>query len=91
MIFLYWDLPPQERGKKVESVPCCSTETEDQKSREDDDEDDNEEKPLMTSQELMGSYGSVVLPNTNHSSLPSSTPQDSDKPSSPGFFSARGT
>lgn len=87
VIFLYWDLPPQEQEKTEES---CSTDTEDQKSREEDDEDDDEEKPLMPSQELVGSYGSVVPANTNHTSSPSSKPQYSDKPSSSGFFSSRG-
>lgn len=91
--FLYWDLPPQERGKAAESAPCCRTEAEERKRREEDDEEDEEdeeEKPLMASQELGGSYGSVVSPNTNHASSPSSTPQDTEAPSSPGFFSARG-
>lgn len=88
--FLYWDLPPQERGKAAESAPCCRTETEERKRREEEDEEDEEEKPLMASRELGGSYGSVVSPNTNHTSSPSSPPQDTDAPSSPGFFSSRG-
>lgn len=91
VVFLYWDLPPQERGMTSETVPCCSTGTEDHKNREEDDENDDEEKPLVTSQELVGSYGSVVPPNNNNMSFPSSTPQNSDKPPSPGFFSSRGT
>lgn len=90
VIFLYWDLPLQEQGKTEESAPCCSTETEDQKSREERDKDDDEEEPLMISEELVGSYGSVVPPHTNHTFSPPSTPQHCDKPSSPGFFSSRG-
>lgn len=98
VMFLYWDLPLQGRGNAEESVPHGSTDAEDGKGQAEEEEDTDEEKPLITSQELVGSYGSVAPPNTqaasnaalNHTSLPSPKPQDSDTSSRPGFFSLRG-
>ncbi|XP_068563596.1 major facilitator superfamily domain-containing protein 8 isoform X2 [Cebidichthys violaceus] len=62
VIFMYWDLPPLEKGKAKESLTSQSREEveEDQGLME---EDNDEEKPLMGSQELGGSYGSVVTTN----------------------------
>lgn len=100
VIFLYWDLPLQESGKVKESVLHRGTDAEDGKSREEeeDDEETDEEKPLITSQELVGSYGSVAAANSqtalnaalNHTSSPSPKPQGSYTSSGPGFFSSRG-
>uniref|UniRef100_A0A3Q4B1B3 Major facilitator superfamily (MFS) profile domain-containing protein n=1 Tax=Mola mola TaxID=94237 RepID=A0A3Q4B1B3_MOLML len=58
VIFMYWDLPPQERGKAKDSVNQHITDAEHKKGLT--EEDDDEEKPLMRSQELVGSYGTVV-------------------------------
>lgn len=55
---MYWDLPPQERGKVKDSVNQHITDAEHKKELT--EEDDDEEKPLMRSQELVGSYGTVV-------------------------------
>lgn len=90
VIFMYWDLPPLERGKARESVKCQNTDAENE--REHVEEGDDEEKPLMGSQELGGSYGAVVISNStaaalpnsapNHTSLPCAVPPDTDEPSS---------
>ncbi|XP_029004312.1 major facilitator superfamily domain-containing protein 8 [Betta splendens] len=71
--FMYWDLPQLERMK----TRGCSTNT----SREEEEDEhgpgeDDEEKPLMVSQELVGSYGAVVMPNPqrNHSGASNHTP-----------------
>lgn len=98
VIFLYWDLPLRESGTVKESILHGGTDAEDGKGREEEDEDTDEEKPLITSQELVGSYGSVVPANSqtalnaalNHTSSPSPTPQGSYTSSGPGFFSSRG-
>ncbi|XP_011613273.2 major facilitator superfamily domain-containing protein 8 [Takifugu rubripes] len=100
VIFLYWDLPLQESAKVKERVLHGGTDAEDGKGREEEEEeeeDTDEEKPLITSQELVGSYGSVVPANSqtalnaslNHTSPPSPKPQVSYTSSGPGFFSSR--
>lgn len=60
---MYWDLPPVEKGKVRASSASRSEE-------EAEDDDDNEEEPLIRSEELMGSYGSVGTPQPqkNHMS-----------------------
>ncbi|XP_076583307.1 major facilitator superfamily domain-containing protein 8 [Chaetodon auriga] len=58
VVFMYWDLPPLERGKAKESLASQSREEKNEEGPE--EEDNDEEKPLMGSQELVGSYGSVV-------------------------------
>lgn len=99
VIFMYWDLPTLERGKTKESLTSQSTGTETEKGLV--EEDDDEEKPLMGSQELEGSYGSVVTSNhtptasnatLNHISPPVPMPPDSHKSSSPckSFCLSRG-
>lgn len=103
VIFMYWDLPPLERGKAKESLTSHSTDVENDKGLV--EEDNDEEKPLMGSQELVGSYGSVVTSSPpihhtptesdatpNHISPPSPVPPDSHKSSSPckNFCLSRG-
>lgn len=98
VIFLYWDLPLQESGKVKESVLHGGTDAEDGTGLEEEDEDTDEEKPLITTQELVGSYGTVVQVNSqsalntalDHASSPSPKPQGSYTSSGPGFFSSRG-
>ncbi|XP_044056318.1 uncharacterized protein mfsd8l1 [Siniperca chuatsi] len=95
VIFMYWDLPPLERGKAKESSTSQSMEEENEQGLV--EEDNDEEKPLMVSQELVGSYGSVASSNPpkcptpaasnatlNHVSPPSSpVPSESHESSSP--------
>uniref|UniRef100_UPI0037E9781F major facilitator superfamily domain-containing protein 8 n=1 Tax=Semicossyphus pulcher TaxID=241346 RepID=UPI0037E9781F len=99
VIFMYWDLPPLERGKaKVDSTTQSREEENEREPEEEEEEEGNdEEKPLMGSQELVGSYGSVVPSNPpvnhnpavsnaalNHVSPPlSPEPQESHESSSP--------
>lgn len=60
---MYWDLPPLERRRARESSTSKSGEEgSEQGLTEEGEEDDDEGKPLMRSQELVGSYGSVVTP-----------------------------
>lgn len=94
---MYWDLPPLERGKAKESTTIQSREEEEESERGLVEEDDDEGKPLMVSQELVGSYGSVVTSDPpeyhapaasnatlNHISRPPSpVPPESDESSSP--------
>ncbi len=103
VVFLYWDLPPLDKGKTGENSICQSREEDDEQGLE--EEDNDEEKPLMRSQELLSSYGSVVTSNplTNHtpasnaaanhiSPPPSPVPPDSHETSSPfkNFSISRG-
>lgn len=91
---MYWDLPPLESGKAKERLPNHGTDVENEKGF--GEEDTDEEKPLMDSQELLGSYGSVVAssPSTHHIttasngtlshvSPPCTAPPDLPKSSSP--------
>ncbi|XP_054907217.1 major facilitator superfamily domain-containing protein 8 [Poeciliopsis prolifica] len=71
VVFMYWDLPPTERRKtdniskrhEEENVPGPSKDEEEEVVEE-------EVVPLMTSQELVGSYGSVMTSSQckNHKS-----------------------
>ncbi|KAF6734345.1 hypothetical protein FQA47_010090 [Oryzias melastigma] len=72
VVFMYWDLPHLERRKTKDSV-IHKEEENAHDSVEDEEEGDGEVKPLMTSQELVGSYGSVVAPDPGrkHSSVSS--------------------
>lgn len=67
VIFMYWDLPPLERMKSKET--SASNNREEESEQEILEEGNDEEKPLIGSQELAGSYGSVVIapPAENHS------------------------
>ena len=76
VIFMYWDLPHQERGKARNSMNQHITDAEHKKGlteEEEEDNEDDEEKPLMRSQELMGSYGTVVTsePPAGHNHIAS--------------------
>ncbi|XP_060889779.1 uncharacterized protein mfsd8l1 isoform X1 [Labrus mixtus] len=89
VIFMYSDLPPLERGKANGNSISHNREEESEQVEEENDE----EKPLMASQELGGSYGSVVSSNpilnhisevSNHISPPlSPEPTESHESSSP--------
>ncbi|XP_042368320.1 uncharacterized protein mfsd8l1 isoform X2 [Plectropomus leopardus] len=61
VIFMYWDLPPLEKERANESLRSPSSEED--KELGADEENNDEEKPLMGSQELGGSYGSMVTSN----------------------------
>ncbi|XP_075878709.1 major facilitator superfamily domain-containing protein 8 [Nelusetta ayraudi] len=89
VVFMYWDLPPPARGR-ARDAPDGENEKD---LVEDEGDEGNEEKPLMASQELAGSYGSVVTslkrrcdPATSANHVSSDPPllPDSDEPSSPG-------
>ncbi|XP_047442143.1 major facilitator superfamily domain-containing protein 8 [Mugil cephalus] len=68
VVFMYWDLAPLEKGKAKNSLDSKSREEENAQGLTEGEEDsDEEEKPLIVSQELVGSYGSVVV-SKNHSS-----------------------
>ncbi|KAJ8374271.1 hypothetical protein SKAU_G00048510 [Synaphobranchus kaupii] len=54
VLFLYWDLPPQETGDPGGGEGETEGETE---------QDDDEEKPLMRPKEIPGSYGSPAQSN----------------------------
>ncbi|XP_069558361.1 major facilitator superfamily domain-containing protein 8 [Brachyistius frenatus] len=60
--FMYWDLPPLEKGKANGRLRSKDGEEENKQGlgMEIEEESDEEEKPLMGSEELMGSYGSLV-------------------------------
>ncbi|KAF3835214.1 hypothetical protein F7725_027772, partial [Dissostichus mawsoni] len=62
VIFMYWDLPPLEKEKAKDRLRGQSKGEEDEQGLV--EEDNDEEKPLMGSQEIGGSYGSVVASNT---------------------------
>ncbi|XP_077573518.1 major facilitator superfamily domain-containing protein 8 [Stigmatopora nigra] len=71
VVFMYWDLPPVERGKKT-----SNTENEhgiEEEEEEGDNEADDEVKPLMRSHELAGSYGSLVAADS-HKNHTAATP-----------------
>ncbi|XP_070765636.1 major facilitator superfamily domain-containing protein 8 [Enoplosus armatus] len=95
VIFMYWDLPPLERGKAKGGPTSQRGEEENEQGLV--EEDNDEGKPLMVSQELVGSYGSVVSSNPSKyptpavsnatldhvSPPPSPVPQESHESSSP--------
>lgn len=91
IVFMYWDLPPLDRSN-VKNKPENRTSETEQITQEDNEDDNDEAQPLMYSQELHGSYGSVVMPNsssnhitanTNHVSQPSSPTAESPEASNP--------
>uniref|UniRef100_A0A3Q0S8V3 Major facilitator superfamily (MFS) profile domain-containing protein n=1 Tax=Amphilophus citrinellus TaxID=61819 RepID=A0A3Q0S8V3_AMPCI len=59
VVFLTVDLPPLEKGKARNNLTRNNREKENGVV-EDEEESDEEGKPLIVSQELMGSYGSVL-------------------------------
>lgn len=84
VVFMYWDLPRLERMKAHENSTDKSREEENVQGLVKDEEEENDEgKPLMGSQELVGSYGSVVTPNPlrNHSSAASNDMLNHTSPS----------
>ncbi|TDH08620.1 hypothetical protein EPR50_G00100070 [Perca flavescens] len=95
VIFMYWDLPPLENRKSNESSPGQSIEEEEEEEDDDDDderglveEDNDEERPLMGSQEVGWSYGSVEVskPPSLEVSAASNTTLNQISPSpSPGL------
>ncbi|KAK5907162.1 hypothetical protein CesoFtcFv8_005041 [Champsocephalus esox] len=80
VIFMYWDLPPLEKEKAKDRLRGQSKDKEDEQGLV--EEDNDEEKPLMGSQEIGGSYGSVVVSNTTMSD-PSATSNATLNPISP--------
>ncbi|KAG7217528.1 hypothetical protein INR49_021455 [Caranx melampygus] len=99
VLFMYWDLPPLERKKAQDSSASKSEEEEHEGGfAEDEEEESDEGKPLMRSQELVGSYGSVVTPSPlgdhmsaasnarpNHISPPPSPPPSGTQESPSSF------
>ncbi|TNN75571.1 Major facilitator superfamily domain-containing protein 8 [Liparis tanakae] len=89
VIFMYWDLPPLDKGKNKGSLTSQSggkEEEEEEDGRGIVKEDNDEEKPLMVSQELRGSYGSVVTsdpPGDDSSSASNATLNHISPPPSP--------
>lgn len=91
VVFMYWDLPPLERN--TAKVKQANRTSENEQTTEENNEDNNDEaQPLMYSQEIHSSYGSVVMPNsasdhisanTNHVSQPSSPTTESPESSNP--------
>ncbi|KAM9386234.1 uncharacterized protein mfsd8l1 isoform 2-T3 [Pholidichthys leucotaenia] len=89
VVFAYTDLPPIEQRENKNGLirnDRAPERVNEQELVEDEEESDEEEKPLMGSQELVGSYGSLVTSHSsrnhptaasnslpNHSSSPSST------------------
>ncbi|XP_008289938.1 uncharacterized protein mfsd8l1 [Stegastes partitus] len=71
VVFMFWDLPPIENVKAKNRLNNNRDKEKTEEGLEEDEEEgDEEEKPLMASQEMMGSYGSVVpsSPLSNHKS-----------------------
>lgn len=59
VVFMYWDLPPLEK-RRANDGPKLNRGKTTQGPLDDEDEGEEEVKPLMSSHELVGSYGSVV-------------------------------
>ncbi|XP_029988861.1 uncharacterized protein mfsd8l1 [Sphaeramia orbicularis] len=76
VFFMYWDLPPLEKGNAKHKPKSSASSDNEQGLMENAEEEGDEGKPLMGSQELMGSYGSVVTsdPQRNHISAAASNP-----------------
>lgn len=94
VVFMYWDLPPLEKNKaKVKQANgTCENEPITTEDNEDNEDNNDEAQPLMYSQEVHGSYGSVVTPsssdnhisaNANHVSQPSSPTAETQESSNP--------
>ncbi|KAK7889799.1 hypothetical protein WMY93_025359 [Mugilogobius chulae] len=91
IVFMYWDLPPLEKSNTKARQTNRSSENE-QAPKEDNEDRNDEAQPLMQSQEVHGSYGSVVTPDasnnhnggsTNPISPPSSPTTESQVSSNP--------
>ncbi|XP_051930530.1 uncharacterized protein mfsd8l1 isoform X1 [Hippocampus zosterae] len=90
VVFMYWDLPPLQRGKETLKTKCNDmvneqTTGEEAEDEEDEDEDkieDEEVKPLMQSQELAGSYGSAAA-TESHRNVTTATPDATLNQTSP--------
>lgn len=67
VVFMYWDIPPLERGEVGQSSAGRGEEVEGGsgpvEGDKDEEGDDDEGKPLMGPHELLGSYGSVGTPD----------------------------
>ncbi|KAM4549315.1 major facilitator superfamily domain-containing protein 8 [Odontesthes bonariensis] len=88
VVFMYWDLPPLEKRKTNDNLVHKVEETP-QGFVEDEEEGHEEVKPLMGSQELVGSYGSVVVTSNhcnNHPSFASNTSLNHIAPSPPSVI-----
>ncbi|XP_058494562.1 uncharacterized protein mfsd8l1 [Solea solea] len=60
VVFMYWDLPPLERGMgQASPARTCEVEEKEHGPLQDEEDENDEDEPLMRSQELGGSYGSV--------------------------------
>lgn len=93
VVFLTVDLPPLEKGKARDSLTRNNRQKEDEKGLvEDEEESDEEGKPLMVSQELLGSYGSVMASSPprnatrNHIASPNSPVGSTSPVESSGAF-----
>ncbi|XP_059196764.1 major facilitator superfamily domain-containing protein 8 [Centropristis striata] len=91
VIFMYWDLPQLEKGKVRENSTSQRREEEEEIEGGPVEEDNEEEKPLMCSQELGGSYGSLVTSSqtridssaASHATLDRISPPPSPVPPEP--------
>ncbi|XP_032427162.1 uncharacterized protein mfsd8l1 [Xiphophorus hellerii] len=84
VVFMYWDLPPTER-RKTDSISERHEEENVHGLGEENNEEEVEEEimPLMTSQELVGSYGSMMTSSQCRSHRPdesSNSPRHSNSP-----------
>ncbi|XP_072245443.1 major facilitator superfamily domain-containing protein 8 [Leuresthes tenuis] len=85
VVFMYWDLPPLEKKKTNDNL-VHKVEENAQGFTEDEEEGHEEVKPLMGSQELVGSYGSVVVTSNqcnNHASFAFNASLNHSAPSPP--------
>jgi len=85
---MYWDLPPLEKKKTNDNL-VHKVEENAQGFAEDEEEGHEEVKPLMGSQELVGSYGSVVVTSNqcnNHDSLAFNASLNHSAPSPPSVI-----
>lgn len=90
VVFMYWDLPPLQRGKETLKSKCSDMvneqrtgeEAEDEDEEDEDEIEDEEVKPLMQSQELAGSYGSAAA-TESHRNVTTATPDATLNQTSP--------
>ncbi|KAJ0065031.1 hypothetical protein NL108_001023 [Boleophthalmus pectinirostris] len=73
IVFMYWDLPPLDRINAKDRQTNRSSENE--QGAEDDEDNSDEAQPLMHSQEVHGSYGSVVTPDQSNNHICADTNQ----------------
>uniref|UniRef100_A0A1A8IXE5 Major facilitator superfamily (MFS) profile domain-containing protein n=3 Tax=Nothobranchius kuhntae TaxID=321403 RepID=A0A1A8IXE5_NOTKU len=83
VFFMYWDLPQLERRKTIDSPKLSGEGNMPGAVVNDEDEGEEEVKPLIASQELLGSYGSVVISNHAHVAFSSSLNHVHSSPASP--------